>query len=158
MIFCDYYFWAISRDFVPHFLKQRDINSYFNVDLNEPTTVIHGFIFAEMQKIISLESTVSMTNFDMLIFAGFQLVNNCSDQQTAAAPVSLWPVPPLRPEVLQLNQPRTEVIINHRRRIALEDRAKVVASVWGTESLPRQLFCLGLFETYGWVQASPLPR
>ena len=42
-----------------------------------------------MQKIISLESIVSMTNFDMLIFAGFQLVNNCSDQQTAAAPVSL---------------------------------------------------------------------
>ena len=37
----------------------------------------------------------------------------------------------------------------HRRRIELEGKAKVVASDWGTESLPRQLFCLGLFETNG---------
>ena len=28
----------------------------------------------------------------------------------------------------------------------------------GTESLPRKLFCLGLFETNGRVQLSPLPR
>ena len=27
--------------------------------------------------------------------------------------------------------------LNHRRRIELEDKAKVVASDWGTESLPR---------------------
>ena len=27
--------------------------------------------------------------------------------------------------------------VDHRRRIELEDKAKVVASVWGTESLPR---------------------
>ena len=38
---------------------------------------------------------------------------------------------------------------SHRRRIDLEDKAKVVASDWGTESLPRKLFCLGLFETNG---------
>ena len=30
----------------------------------------------------------------------------------------------------------------HRRRIELEDKAKVVPSVLGTESLPRKLFCL----------------
>ena len=29
------------------------------------------------------------------------------------------------------------VYCNHRRRIELEDKAKVVASVWGTESLQR---------------------
>ena len=40
----------------------------------------------------------------------------------------------------------------HRRRIELEDKAKVVASVWGTESLPRWLFCLSLFGTNGRVQ------
>ena len=39
--------------------------------------------------------------------------------------------------------------ITHRRRIELEDKAKVVVSDWGTESLPRQLFCLSLFETNG---------
>ena len=41
---------------------------------------------------------------------------------------------------------------NHRIRIELEDKAKVAASVWRTESLPRKLFCLGLFGTNGWVQ------
>ena len=30
----------------------------------------------------------------------------------------------------------------HRRRIELEDKAKVVASDWGTESLSSELFCL----------------
>ena len=40
----------------------------------------------------------------------------------------------------------------HRRRIDLEDKAKVVASDWWTESLLRQLFCFGLFETNGWTQ------
>ena len=39
--------------------------------------------------------------------------------------------------------------IGHRRRIELEDKAKVVPSDWGTESLPRLLFCLSLFETNG---------
>ena len=38
---------------------------------------------------------------------------------------------------------------DHRRRIALEEKAKVVTSDWGTESLLCQLFCLGLFETNG---------
>ena len=37
----------------------------------------------------------------------------------------------------------------HRKRIELEDKAKVVASYWGTESLPRYLFCLGQFEKAG---------
>ena len=49
------------------------------------------------------------------------------------------------------------VHVTHRRRIDLEDKAKVVASAWGTDSLPRWLFCLGLFETNGWVQPLPLP-
>ena len=31
-------------------------------------------------------------------------------------------------------------------RLELEDKGKVVASVWGTESLPRKMFCLGQFE------------
>ena len=29
------------------------------------------------------------------------------------------------------------ILLNHRRRIELEDMAKVIASDWGTESLPR---------------------
>ena len=43
--------------------------------------------------------------------------------------------------------PLTELNAPHRRRIDLEDIAKVVTSDWGTESLPRLLF--GLFETNG---------
>ena len=42
--------------------------------------------------------------------------------------------------------------MNHRRRIELEDKAKVVASVWGKNllnSLPPSLFCLGRFERNG---------
>ena len=37
----------------------------------------------------------------------------------------------------------------HRRRIELEDKEKVMASVWGTDSLPRYLFCLGQFGSNG---------
>ena len=38
------------------------------------------------------------------------------------------------------------VYCTHRRRIELEDKAKVVASDWGTKSLPLQLFCLGFLK------------
>ena len=50
--------------------------------------------------------------------------------------------------------------VRHRRRIDLEDKAKVVASDWGTDSLLRKLFCLGLLETNGWTQSfvSKRPR
>ena len=44
------------------------------------------------------------------------------------------------------------ISVCHRRRIELEDKAKVVSSVWGTESLLRKLVCLGLFGTKGLVQ------
>ena len=40
-------------------------------------------------------------------------------------------------------------LLNHRRRIDFEDKAKVVTSDWGTEYLPLKLFCLGPFETNG---------
>ena len=47
----------------------------------------------------------------------------------------------------------TLITQNHSRRIDLEDKAKVVASDWETDSLPRWLFCLGLFETNGFTQS-----
>ena len=39
--------------------------------------------------------------------------------------------------------------VNPQKKDWTKDKAKVVASDWMTESLPRQLFCLGLFETNG---------
>ena len=41
-----------------------------------------------------------------------------------------------------------KVCFTHRRRIELEDKANVVPSVWGTESLQRWLF----FPANGWTQ------
>ena len=41
----------------------------------------------------------------------------------------------VRQEIYQLHVCIYSII--HRRRIDLEDKAKVVASDWGTESLPR---------------------
>ena len=46
---------------------------------------------------------------------------------------------------LPFNKKNITVSLQRRRRMELEDKAKVVASDWGTESLPRSLFCLGLF-------------
>ena len=39
--------------------------------------------------------------------------------------------------VLRCTKERIGISLTHRRRIELKDKAKVVMSVWGTESLPR---------------------
>ena len=52
---------------------------------------------------------------------------------------------------------RANVTLCHRRRMELEDKAKVVASVCGQNlfySLPRQLFCLCLCERKGRVHSN----
>ena len=53
-----------------------------------------------------------------------------------------------------------KLYITHRRRIYLEDKAKVVASDWGTESLPLAILprSLTLFETNGWRRTVELNR
>ena len=47
------------------------------------------------------------------------------------------------------------VSTHHRRRMETEGKAKVVKSIWGAtffQSLPRKLFCLGLFVRNDWIQ------